>query len=139
MSAKTRWFIAAGVVLVFFAGIATGVFAGAWRAKQVFIVRHGPQMSERLRERIERELQLTPEQLQQARPIFDETARELDAIREETGRRVAETMAKSHRRMAAFLTPEQQERLKRMQQRHRLRIKMRGLDRHPPPPLPDEE
>jgi len=136
MTAKLKWLFALGFVLVFIAGIATGVFAGAWRAKQVLVSKHqdephNPRMTERMMGRFERELHLTPEQLEQTRPIFEDTARKLTAIREETGRRVTATLAESHQQMTAYLTPEQQEQLKEMKPhlRHRLKFKRKGQHR----------
>ncbi|CAN5251850.1 hypothetical protein BH20VER2_BH20VER2_09970 [soil metagenome] len=132
MTAKLKWLFALGFVLVFIAGVATGVFAGAWRAKHHHVTRHQgppPRMTERMIERFERELHLTPEQVAQTRPIFEDTARKLSAIREETGRRVAATLEESHQQMAPHLTPEQQEQLKEMKLRHRHILKMKRKHR----------
>lgn len=55
--------IALGLLLVFFAGVATGIFAGAFHAHSAFAGRHSGMMGERMRERLQRQLDLTPEQL----------------------------------------------------------------------------
>jgi Spy/CpxP family protein refolding chaperone len=135
MTAKLKWLITLGFVVVFAAGIATGVFADAWRAKQKVVVlkqsgteEPPPRLTERMIARFDRELELTPEQLEQTRPIFEETARRLHEIREETGRRVRATMTESHEQLAPFLTPEQREHLKQMKPhiRHRMKFRHRG-------------
>lgn len=130
MRAGTKSRVAVVVVLVFFAGLATGVFAGAWHARHAFAGRHGERMGERMRQHLQRELKLTPAQLEEMNPILDEMAKQLREIRAESGRRVSETLARSHEQLASHLTPEQQAELQRMQQRHR------GMFRshHEPPP-----
>jgi Spy/CpxP family protein refolding chaperone len=109
--------IAVGLVLVFLAGVASGVFAGAWHAHRAIADRHGPRMAERMRERMRDELNLTPAQMQELGPILDDTAQHLQQIRRETAQRVSETIAKSHEELAAHLTPEQREDLHEMEQR----------------------
>lgn len=114
-----KWRVAVGVLVVFVAGVASGTFAGAWQARHAFAGRHGPRMAERMRERFQQELDLTPEQMRNVAPILDETAQRLQEIRRETGRRVSETVAESHQRLAEHLTPEQQAELSRqLEQRH---------------------
>src|SRR3954468_13764685 len=113
---KTRFTIA--LALVFLAGLATGVFGGAWHARHAFAGRHGERMGDRMREHLRRELNLTPEQVQEVNPIVETMAKQLQEIRAESGRRVSETIAQSHEQIAAHLTPEQQAELQRLQQRH---------------------
>ncbi|MFN2475676.1 MAG: hypothetical protein ABR526_04960 [Chthoniobacterales bacterium] len=72
-----------------------------------------------MRERLIRELDLTPAQAQELAPILDDTAQRLQQIRRETAQRVSETMSQSHQQMVSHLTPEQQARLRDLQQRHR--------------------
>jgi Spy/CpxP family protein refolding chaperone len=134
MTAKLKWLLALALVVVFAAGIATGVFADAWRAKHqkvVTIKDHDggapPRLTERMTRRFERELNLTPQQVEQMRPVFEETARKLSQIRQETGERVQATLTESHEQMAQFLTPEQREQLKQMKPRLRHRMKFRHM------------
>ena len=107
--------IAVGLVLVFLAGVASGVFAGAWHAHRDVADRHGPLMAQRMRERMRDELNLTPAQMQELGPILDDTAQHLQQIRRETAQRVSETIAKSHEQLAVHLTPEQREDLHEME------------------------
>jgi len=134
MTRALKWRIAIGVLLVFLAGAATGVFAGSWYARSSFKVRHGGMMGDRMRQHITRHLDLTPEQSRQIDPILDRAAAELQAIRAETGQRVSETMRRSHQEIAPHLTPEQQEKLETMKRRHMRILKSRGPHHHGPPP-----
>jgi Spy/CpxP family protein refolding chaperone len=84
MTRTLKWRIAIGFLLVFLAGAATGVFAGAWHARNTFRGRHGVMMGDHMREHLVRHLNLTPEQTRELDPIFDRTAKELHTIRQET-------------------------------------------------------
>jgi Spy/CpxP family protein refolding chaperone len=134
MTRALKWRIAIGLLLVFLAGAATGVFAGAWHARSSFKVRHGGMMGDRMREHIVRHLDLTPEQQRAVDPILDRTAAELQAIRTETGQRVSETLRRSHEEIAPHLTPEQQAKAEKMKMRHMRIIKFSGPHHHPRPP-----
>ncbi len=136
MSSALKWRVALGLVLVFLAGVATGLFAGAWHARHVFFVRHGEMPGKMMREHLKRELDLTPEQLRQLEPIFDKTEQELHAIRTETTERVTKTMEDAHRQLLPHLTAEQQVKIEKMKERH-----LRILHRHGGhgPMLPPED
>jgi Spy/CpxP family protein refolding chaperone len=137
MSRSLKWRLIVGFVLVFIAGTATGLFAGAWHAREAFVGRHGGMMGPRLRQHIQRELDLTPEQLRQVDPILREMTQQLQTIRRESGRRVAETMEQSRRALEPHLTPEQQQRMEEMKRQHMRKRHIRRLknlrDASPPP------
>ena len=130
MTRKLKWAIAAGVLMVFIAGIATGAFIGARKAHDVLAFKHQGRMGERMRGHLIRELELTPDQIDKVSPIIDDTSRRLHEIRRESRRRVAETMQQSHSAMAPHLTPQQRERLETIKHRHKRALRRRGL---PPP------
>ena len=124
MNRALQWKLIAGFVLVFIAGGITGGFMGAAHARHFFL--RGPHrgfIKERMAERLQRELNLTPEQVTKISPMIDKASAQLDAIRTETAQRVHETMAQAHREIATVLTDKQREKLKQMhrRQRHRLR------------------
>ena len=118
MSSSLKWRIGAAFVAVFIAGIATGLFGGALHARHMFMLMHGDRLRERIHDHLQHELKLTPEQMKQVGPIADEMASQLDSIREDTSRRVGETLRQSHAKLLPFLTPEQQTRLEEMRRRH---------------------
>ena len=134
MKRALTWWIVLGVLVVFAAGAATGMFIGARKAHDVLAFKHHGRMGERMRQHLIRELELTPEQLEKVSPIIDDTSRQLQQIRRESGRRVAETMRASHSAMTPHLTPEQRERLETMKRRHKRGLRRRGL----PPSGPEE-
>lgn len=137
MTRKVKLWLALAFVLVFLAGAALGVFAGALHARRVFVHGPGPFAGERMRRHLQRELSLTPEQAVKIDPVIDRTAAQLETIRRETAERVSQTMNESHREIVPFLTAEQRERLERMRQRH---LRMMGRRNFGPPhgPSPND-
>ena len=115
MNSALKWKLIAGFLLVFIAGGAAGVFVTMTIAHQ-FMVHHppiGPAMKNRLRW----QLRLTDEQMTKIGPIIDKTGAQLEEIRGDTGKRVRDAIMESHRQIAQYLTPEQQQRLKQMEER----------------------
>jgi vacuolar-type H+-ATPase subunit E/Vma4 len=98
-------------------------------------------MGPRLRHQMQRELDLTPEQLRQVDPILREMTQQLQTIRRESGRRVAETLEQSRRALEPHLTPEQQQRMEEMKQQHMRKRHIRRFKmlRHTSPPPASEE
>ncbi len=133
MSNALKWRLVIGFVLVFVAGGATGLFAGAWHAHHAFVGRHGGMMADRMRAQMHRQLELTDEQARAVDPIVDRMAGRLQEIRRDSSRRVFETMEESHREIATHLTPEQQARLEEMKQHHLRRMHGRRGQQPPPP------
>jgi len=119
MSTALKWKLIAGFVLVFIAGGVTGVFLSAAVARHCLMgpAHHGL-VAERMRERLTAQLKLTPDQVAKISPIIDKAGTQLEQIRRETGRRVHETFADSHREMSAYLTDEQRAKLEQIRQRH---------------------
>jgi Spy/CpxP family protein refolding chaperone len=120
MNQALKWKLIAGFILVFVAGGISGAFLGGMYARHLFFGFHHPeQIGARMKERLRTELKLTPEQVAKISPIIDKTVAQLRDIRRETGRRVHETIAESHRQMAANLTDEQRQKLQQIEERHR--------------------
>ncbi len=120
MNSALKWKLIAGFVLVFLAGGATGVFVSAATAHRFFFGPHRYGLvAQAMRNRLQWQLRLTDEQLTKISPIIEKTGAQLEEIRGDTGRRVRETIAEAHREIAPILTPEQQERLKQMEERRR--------------------
>ncbi len=130
MTSKLKFWLAISLIVVFFAGAALGVFAGAMHARQIFFRGHGGFVAHRMREHLRRELQLTPEQNEKITPILDQMDQRLEAIRTETGQRVRDTMNQSHNEIVPLLNLEQQKKLDEMRERHKHMMRMHG---GPPP------
>ena len=118
MNSALKWKLIAGFLLVFIAGGATGVFVSAATAHRFFFGphRHGL-VAQAMRNRLQWQLRLTDEQMAKISPIIEKTGAQLEQIRGDTGGRVRETIAQAHREIAPILTPEQQQRLKQMEER----------------------
>ena len=136
MNQALKWKLIAGFILVFVAGGISGALLGGMYARHLFFGFHHPeQIGARMKERLSAELKLTPEQMAKISPIIDKTAAQLRDIRRETGRRVHETIAESHRQMAAILTDEQRQKLQQIEERHR-RWRHHRFPHEPPPESP---
>src|SRR6266513_4336174 len=120
MNSAVKGKLFAGGVRVCVAGCATGVFVSATAAHHFFFGphRHGF-AAQAMKNRLQWQLRLTDEQMAKVAPIIEKTGTKLEEIRGDTGRRVRETIAEAHREIAPNLTPEQQQRLKDMEARHR--------------------
>jgi Spy/CpxP family protein refolding chaperone len=133
MNRALQWKLIAGFFLVFLAGGVTGAFVGAAHARHFFFMAPRPAViSERMRERLQRELNLTPEQVTKISPVLDKAAAELHQVRRDTGRRVHEIIAETHRQMAGTLTDDQRGKLQQIEERHRRWH--HGHGPHGPPP-----
>jgi Spy/CpxP family protein refolding chaperone len=120
MNRALKWKLIAGFLLVFLAGGLTGAFVGASHARHLFFkFHHRGDISERMRERLRHELNLTPEQVAKISPILDNAAAQLQEVRRDTGQRVHEILTEAHRQMAPTLTDEQRRELERIEERHR--------------------
>jgi Spy/CpxP family protein refolding chaperone len=120
MNSALKWKLIAGFLLVFMAGGATGVFVTMALGHHFIFAQHPPgQAARAMKNRLQWQLRLTDEQMAKISPIIEKTGAQLEEIRGETGRRVREAMLEAHREIAPILTPEQQQRLKQVEERHR--------------------
>jgi Spy/CpxP family protein refolding chaperone len=120
MNHALQWKLVAGFLLVFVAGGVTGAFVGAAHVRHFFFMAPRPAViSERMRERLQRQLNLTPEQMAKISPMLDKAAVELYQVRRETGRRVHEIIMGTHQQMAGILTDDQRRKLQQIEERHR--------------------
>jgi len=120
MNSALKWKLIAGFLLVFIAGGATGVFMTMAIGHHFMFGQHPHGMvAQSMKNRLRWQLRLTDEQMNKIAPIVEKTGTQLEQIRGDTGKHVREIIADSHREMAQYLTPEQQERLKQMEQRQR--------------------
>src|SRR6266436_969636 len=120
MNSALKWKLIAGFLLVFMAGGATGVFVTMALGHHFMFAQHPPGFAaQAMKNRLRWQLRLTDEQIAKISPIIEKTGAQLDEIRGDTGRRVRETMVEAHREIMPILTPEQQQRLKQMEEHHR--------------------
>jgi len=116
MTATLKWKLVVGFILAFLAGCATGAFFAASHSHHLHLALHRYSFADRMRHRIQAQLDLTPEQSAKIGPIFDQAASELQKIRTETGARVKQVIAETERALAPQLTPEQRKKLEQIEQ-----------------------
>jgi Spy/CpxP family protein refolding chaperone len=134
MSSALKWKLIAGFLLVFIAGGATGVFVTMAMGHRFMFGPHHGFAAQAMKNRLKWQLKLTDEQMTKISPIIEKTATELEQIRGDTGKRVRDVIVESHREIAQFLTPEQQQRLKQMEERRQHWMHQRGMHRRNAPP-----
>ena len=135
MNSALKWKLIAGFLLVFIAGGATGVFVTMSIGHNFIFAQHPPgQAARAMKNRLQWQLRLTDEQMTKISPIIEKTGTQLEEIRGDTGRRVRDTIAEAHREIAPILTPEQQQRLKEMETRHRRWFQHHRPERFTPAP-----
>ena len=119
MNEALKWKLITGFLLVFLAGGVTGAFVAAKTTRHhLFATGHHGIEAQRMRERLQAELRLTPEQLTKISPVIDKAAAQLETIRRDTARRVRDTFADMHKKIGVDLTPEQRTELDQMRERH---------------------
>ena len=137
MNSGLKWKLAFAFLLVFLAGIMTGTLLSHIHIKRRFLgPPHSGDVAGRMREHLRRGLDLTPEQEAKILPIVESTSAKLEAIRVETAERVRAVMAESKREMAPQLSPEQQEKLEKLEAHHRRVLLHHGFPHHPPKDKP---
>jgi Spy/CpxP family protein refolding chaperone len=119
MNSALKWKLIAGFVLVFIAGGAAGVFMTMAIGHHIFGPHPPGVVAQAMKNRLRWQLKLTDEQMAKVSPIIDKTAAQLSEIRGDTGKRVRDVITQSHREIAQYLTPEQQQRLTQMEERRR--------------------
>jgi len=128
MNAALKWKLAVACLLVFVAGVMTGGLLCAHHMHRFLLgPPHSAEMAGKMREHLRRALDLTPEQATTIMPIIDATATKLEAIRMESAQRVRNTMEEAHRAMAPQLTPEQQNKLRALEEKHRHALMHHGF------------
>jgi Spy/CpxP family protein refolding chaperone len=130
MNNALKWKLAFAFLLVFIAGMTTGLFGMLHLRHHLLGPPHSGDVADRMREHFRRALDLTSEQEIKMAPIIDATSAKLEAIRIETAERVRAVMEESKREVAPYLSPEQQKKLEKLEAEHR---KIMLHHRFPPP------
>jgi Spy/CpxP family protein refolding chaperone len=127
MNSALKWKLIAGFLLVFIAGGATGVFVTMTIGHHFMFGPHPPgQAAQAMKNRLRWHLKLTDDQMTKISPIIEKSGAQLEQIRGDTGKKVRETIVQAHREISQYLTPEQQERLKQMEEHQRRWMHHRG-------------
>ena len=111
---KNRWQIRFAVVVIFAIGfLAGGLAMNFYHNKQVSSARGGEGMRSRFDHLINR-LDLSDEQENQVRAIFDDVRSQLREVRKESEPKFLEVRKQSDERLKAVLTPQQWEQFQQM-------------------------
>src|SRR5205823_4897765 len=134
MNTGLKWKLAFACLLVFVAGGTTGGLLCSMHVRRHFLgPPHSGEVVERMREHMQRALDLTPEQAAKIAPVVDATSAKLEAIRVETAQRVRSTMEEAERQISPELSPEQQKKLQKLKLEHHKILMHHGFA----PPSPD--
>ena len=138
MNNALKWKLAFASLLVFIAGVTTGLFGGLHMRHLFLGPPHSGEVPVRMREHLRHVLDLTPEQEAKISPIIEATSAKLEAIRVETAQRVRKAMEESEQQIAPQLTAEQQTKLKKFKEEHHKILMHHGFIPPPdgPPPSP---
>ena len=119
MTKWRSWRVVLYATLIFVGGLFIGVLAGP-HVLGTFL--HPPtpaEMSSHILARLQSRLSLTPEQTAQIKPLVEQTASDIDAIREATTKQISDRIAETNSKIAPFLTPEQKAKLDQMEAERR--------------------
>jgi Spy/CpxP family protein refolding chaperone len=142
MNSALKWKLGLAFLLVFTAGGMTGAFFSVHHLRHHVMLGppHSGDVPDRMRQHLRRTLGLTGGQEQKIGPIVDATSAKLEAIRVETAERVRTVMEESKRDIAPLLTPEQRQKLDKVESEHREMMMHHGFlpppKDKPPPPAP---
>jgi Spy/CpxP family protein refolding chaperone len=124
------WKIIVYALLIFAAGVLTGVLASPHLARAFMRPPTPAEMSQHLLKRFQSELSITAEQTAQIKPLIEQTSSDLEAVRVSTSKQISTRIDENNSRIEEFLTPEQKIKFKQMEEERRKRF---GRHRPPPP------
>ncbi len=127
MTKVRSWKVVLYATLIFVAGLFIGVLAGPHVLRTFLRPPTPAEMSRHILARLHSRLSLTPEQTVQIKPLIEQTASDIDAIREATTKQISDRITEANSKTATFLTPEQKVKLDQMAAERREHM------RHGPP------
>ncbi len=123
MTKARSWKVVLYATLIFVAGLFIGVLAGPHVLRTTLRPPKPAEMSRHILARLQSRLSLTPEQTAQIKPLVEQTASDIDAIRRATTKQISDRIAEAHSKTATFLTPEQKVKLDQMAAERRERMR----------------
>ena len=134
MNKSPAWRSVLYAILIF----AAGLFSGLVITPMLFRMVVGPprpaEMSRHMLSRLQSKLDLTSEQVAQIKPLVEQASSDLETMRIGTAKQVFDRIAETNSRIAAFLTPEQIAKLEKMEAERRAHLSDKIPFLPPPPP-----
>ncbi len=134
MNFPSRSKLAAYLVGIFAAGAISGTVVALNVTRQSSAKQQVPTMEracDRMRQKLQKRLQLTPEQMSRIDPILKDTERELHEVQRRSLEQVEGVFEKSNARIARELTPEQRPQLEEIEKEQREAYARRSKNNHP--------
>jgi Spy/CpxP family protein refolding chaperone len=126
MTTARSWRIVLYATLIFVAGLFIGVLGGPLVLRTFLHPPTPAEMSSHILARMQSRLSLNPEQTAQIKPLVEQTAFDIDAIREATTKQISERIAETNEKIAPFITPEQKTKLDQMAAERREHMRHEG-------------
>jgi Spy/CpxP family protein refolding chaperone len=126
MTKGRSWKVILYATVIFMAGLFIGSLTGPRMLIRLLRPPTPAEMSSHILVRLQSRLSLTPEQTAQIKPLVEQTAAEIDAIRVATTKQIADRIAESNSKIAAFITPEQKAKLDRIEVERREHMRHSG-------------
>jgi Spy/CpxP family protein refolding chaperone len=123
MTKARSWKVILYAALIFLAGLFIGMLAGPYVQRTFVRPPTPPEMSRHILARLQSRLSLTPEQTAQIKPLMEQTASDIDAIRLATTKQVSDRIAETNSKIATFITPEQKAKLDQMEAERREHVR----------------
>jgi Spy/CpxP family protein refolding chaperone len=124
-------------LLIFAAGVITGVFVAPIVGRSFMRPPGSQEMAQHIMHRLRSNLDLTDAQVAQIKPLVEKTGADMETIRRETTQRVMRRMEQTNTEISAILLPEQQAKFKTMEEERRKRMERDHRFAEPPPPPPN--
>ncbi|MDB6148035.1 MAG: hypothetical protein JWO45_1699 [Spartobacteria bacterium] len=119
MTKSRSWKIILYATLIFVAGLFIGVLAGPFVLRTFLRPPTPAEMSRHILARLQSRLSLAPEQTAQIKPLVEQTASDIEAIRQATTKQISDRIAETNAKVAPFLTAEQNAKLEQMEAERR--------------------
>jgi hypothetical protein len=104
------------LVAIFIAGAVCGTIVGYTTGRQQAVSpARQKEMSDKLLQRLQTRLSLSPEQFAEIKPIVEQNSAAMQAIHRESWQRVSDNFKKMNARIAGHLTDDQKEKLEAME------------------------
>ena len=109
--------------LIFLAGVLTGALIAPMFGRHFMRLPDSHHLSRAMLSHLRSELSLTNAQEAQIKPIVEKTCADMESIHLQTVQRALTRLAEANTEIAAFLTPEQKEKFKKMEAEHRVHVR----------------